>query len=240
MSQYLAQWWYSLLAVLGWFRREPQLPTERTGYRLVLADRLENFDRWEWHEGWGNVRPSGTTYLPEQREPRREHYPARLRLDFGLQGYTAGMLFSKAAYLYGIYEARLKLPPAPVCAALWLYTPGGVPYQEVDVAEFAPANGANVVNFAYHKARGSDWTTPFLIKLDLGDEWRTRWHTYTLGWGPGYLTFMVDGAQLYTWRLGAPLSQMHVVLHLEVDPAHRPGQVPQYLEIDEIRIWERE
>ena len=132
----------------------------------------------------------------------------------------------------------MKLPPYPVGAAFWMYTPAGIPYAELDVAEFAPANGRAVIDFAYHKAQGSAWASPFIIKLDLAESWYQRWHTYTLHWTPSSLTFQVDNRLLYAWWWSAPRAPMHPIIHMEVDGNNRPNQVPAYLEIDYVRVWE--
>lgn len=237
VMQNVAQWWFDLLDMFGWFSRDVHNGLDKPGYRLILNDNLTSFDNWEWHEPWGDQR-GVTKFGPDQRETRTYDNYARLRMDFGLQGYRAGMLFSRHTYRFGWYEMRARMPQYPVAAAFWMYTPSGVPYHEVDIAEFAPANGAGVIDFAYHKAINDSWVSPFIVKINCGESFLGKWHTYALHWTPYCLTFYIDNALLYSSLWTAPRESMHIVAHLQADEAYRPNQVPAYLEIDYIRVWE--
>jgi beta-glucanase (GH16 family) len=185
-------------------------------------------------------------YLPEQVRVGggAAHLVAERRATTGADGrkypFASGMISTgpgpegraRFAFTYGRASMRAKLPAGDgLWPAFWLLPANRTSEPEIDVVEVQsdePTTDAMHLHIP-KRSFGHDWDG-----LDAG------WHTFTIDWRPGRLTWLVDGA--VRWRVrGAqvPHAPMYLIADLAVsrDPpptANTPD--PAEMAIDWVRV----
>lgn len=183
--------------------------------------------------------------------------------------FAAGEIFTyyTRPFLYGRYEARLKMPTAPnTHATFWLWPAPNMNEEngiEVDIAEgyggpvrpLPFTNSANRhANYVLHRwgpsghryvlnpyPQQSWWQALRGRYFDIGE-----WHTYTFDWLPEAMHFYVDGQLVRTFTandipwLAADAKPCNIRLTMAIDAQRKepPGLVDVFL-IDYVRVWER-
>ena len=248
------------------------------GYTLVFADEfssdgLPNPEKWAYDthrnaEGWYNnelqyysaARPDNVRVDAGRLiiEAKRETVDSAAFADFGGQDYTSGRLFTqgKAAWTYGFYEIKAKLPCGRgTWPAIWMlpedpdvtWPNGG----EIDIMEHVGYE-PNVIHHSVHtKAfnfnKGTQRTTEFELPTAC-----TQFHRYQLLWTPKALIFGVDDTPRFAFRKMRsgksrwPFDEpMHLLLNVAVggDWGGRKGvdddAFPQAMEIDHVRVYQQ-
>lgn len=254
---------------------EPHRPP--AGYELVFSDEFDSGtkpdpDKWAYDthrnaEGWYN---NEKQYYAEARaenariengaliiEARKETLNRAEFPDWGDQEYTSARLFTqgKAAWTYGFYEIRAKLP----CGrgswpAIWLlpedpdikWPNGG----EIDIMEhvgFEPGVVHNSVHTkAFNWGRGTQRTASFNAETVCD-----QFHRYQLLWTPNFLLFGFDDQPKFLFekkRSGNarwPFDKdMHLLLNIAVggEWGGRKGiddnAMPYRMEIDHVRVYQ--
>lgn len=260
-----------------------QSPTEPhrapAGYRLVFADEFDSGTmpdpaRWAYdthrnREGWyNNEKQYYAAARPENAriekgvliiEARREVLSPADFPDTGGQGYSSARLFTKgkAAWTYGFYEIRAKLPcQRGSWPAIWMlpedpsvtWPDGG----EIDIMEHVGFEPLVIHHSVHTKAfnfqRGTQRTTSHKLASACD-----AFHRYQLLWTPEMLLFGVDDAPRFLfekkragrdrWPFDKP---MHLLLNIAVggDWGGRKGiddaALPARMEIDHVRVYQRE
>ena len=143
----------------------------------------------------------------------------------GTRSWTSGSIYTceKQAYLYGRWEAKIKLPNLyGAFPAFWTFgdrcvrtfdmdnltkneTFIGLPYPwggEIDIMEQAPSNhgGLNQTGACIWKPQGTDYSDDsvgmyggLLKKTDLDT---SEYHIYAMEWTPTYIEFFVDDVSI--------------------------------------------
>lgn len=127
--------------------------------------------------------------------------------------YTSGFLTTEQSFsqTYGLFEIRAKLPQgAGLWPAIWMMPTnaagsneplyGGWPYSgEIDIMEAGNNGDSNLVQGTVHSGPASSQTAPSAFFQPSGSELpfsTSDWHTYSVEWEPGYISFFVDD-QIY-------------------------------------------
>jgi beta-glucanase (GH16 family) len=156
--------------------------------------------------------------------------------------YASGMIRSRQTFLYGYFEARMKLPSVRgLFPAFWLNSDydakGRLDWPpEIDIMEFAP-NGVNEFTNMVHSnvalstpnKQGGEW---YFHDSNFNQQYKfyrapvdmTRdWHVYGLLWGTdNTATVFLDGKKLwqrrYRWvyKDGQPAGPAHILINLAV------------------------
>lgn len=157
--------------------------------------------------------------------------------------YTSGAVASqgKVTFLYGVIEARLRVPDGSgLWPAFWLM-PADLSWPpEIDVAEFNGGEPARVYLAAHW---GSSGDLHHFSNVFDGPNLTTAFHTYSLRWEPGALFWYVDGVRRAEWQGGdsVPAEPMYVIFNLAVGGSFvgqpSANDFPATLEIDYVRIW---
>lgn len=254
---------------------EPHRPPN--GYELAFADEFDTgtapdprFWRYDTHRnalGWYNNEKQ--YYAADRREnariengrliieARSESLASAGLEDFGGQKYTSARLISTgtAAWTYGFYEIRAKLP----CGrgswpAIWMlpadqavkWPDGG----EIDIMEHVGFDPGVIHHSIHTKAfnfsRGTQKTTSYKVPSAC-----TVLHRYQLLWTPGRMVFGVDDVPKFLfdkkregndrWPFDKP---MNVLLNIAVggDWGGRkgidPAAFPARMEIDYVRVYQ--
>jgi len=124
--------------------------------------------------------------------------------------YSAGMIWSKKYFKYGIFEARIKIPNVRgVWSAFWLYGSGQYG-DEIDIFEQCPHKiiynnkkdnkisiSPNLVNLAVtiHNLGEAVWDNNIYDTSFLHD-----WHTYKLIWDDKYIKIYIDDEKISAFK----------------------------------------
>ncbi|QYU69144.1 glycoside hydrolase family 16 protein [Leptolyngbya sp. 15MV] len=252
---------------------EPHRPPP--GYELVFADEfdgdgLPDESRWTYDtyrnaQGWYNnelqyyaaARPenarieNGALVIEARRETLSD------AADHGGQAYTSTRLTTqgKAAWTYGFYEVRAKLPCGRgTWPAIWMlpedpsvvWPEGG----EIDIMEHVGYEPGvihhSIHTRAFNFGRGTQKTTSHTVATAC-----ERFHRYQLLWTPKGLMFAVDDEPKFLFEKRAdgrarwPFDKpMHLLLNVAVggDWGGRKGvdaqAFPRRMEIDHVRVYQ--
>jgi len=190
-------------------------------------------------------------------EARRETLTPAQFPDWGGQAYTSGKIVTqgKAAWTYGFYEVRAKLPCARgTWPAIWMLPEAATPWPdggEIDIMEQVGSD-PNVVHATLHSAlfvhtKG----TQRGAQLKVADNCEA-FHRYQLDWRPDSITIGVDNHAYMrvrndqpggrgAWPFDAPF---HMILNLAMGGnwAGAKGMddaaLPQQMLVDYVRVYQ--
>ena len=154
------------------------------------------------------------------------------------QPLTAPRLQSNRAFLYGTLTVRARLPSgAGLWPAIWMRTPEGAPLNaEIDVVEgfgsrpdlyvstihgwsadkhigqaCADVSSTGTPDFVFalrHRCAPAAAATP-------GPRFDKGFHTFTMDWRPGTVTWSLDGRPYFTTHRYVPTTPMAIVLEVQ-------------------------
>ncbi len=184
--------------------------------------------------------------------------------NYGGKNYTSARLrtINKADFLYGKFEARIKLPRGQgMWPAFWMLPTdqaygGWAASGEIDIMEAVniPTEIHGTIHF------GGEWpanVSSGAVYTDGGTDFSENFHIYTFEWKPDTLKWYVDSILFSIkpknlwWSSGdtsstAPFDkQFHLIVNLAVG-GNWPGapdestEFPQHLFVDWIRVYEFE
>ncbi|MFN2099790.1 family 16 glycosylhydrolase [Altererythrobacter sp. MF3-039] len=246
------------------------------GYDLVWSDEFNDGERpdpqrWAYDthrnaHGWYNdelqyyaANRIENARLENGRLIIQAHHETLLdRSDHGGQEYSSARLFTqgRAAWTYGFYEIRAKLPCARgTWPAIWLlpedpdvkWPVGG----EIDIMEHVGYDPGVIHHSVHTKAFNFDKGTQRTASHELETACRA-FHRYQLLWTPEVLLFGVDDAPKFAFRKQRsgnsrwPFDKpMHLILNIAVGGkwGGRKGvdeeSLPASMEIDHVRVYQR-
>lgn len=190
---------------------------------------LENNNlTWLANGGDGSQNGESQCFQPAGDSEGGGYLAETVRVDSSCSGYsyTSGAVQSRKSFLYGTVEVRAKLAggkgPWPT---IWLLGAGCQPWrmstgchpkwpqpgsEEIDIADALYSNHTTVTE-GLHASAGGVMCSPALT------EDSQNWHVYSVVWGPGALTWMIDGVTTCTERDAAvPSHPMFVILDTAV------------------------
>jgi beta-glucanase (GH16 family) len=167
--------------------------------------------------------------------------------------YDSGQLISKATYVQGRFEARMKLPSGKgMWPAFWLndnaaeWPRGG----EVDIIE-AGGSQPTFMSSAFHWQKDED-APGYLHDYNFTNtNFQTDFHTFAVEWDPVQIKYFVDGVQHFvvkfdpaTMSLANFSSPQNIRFQLAVggnydgDP-DASTTFPQSMDVDYVRVWKK-
>ena len=172
--------------------------------------------------------------------------------------YSSGMIYSKSKYLYGVFEAEVKIPSGTgYWPAFWLWHTGG----EIDIFEFYDDETAP--EFSTHK-----WPEDVhhrCTHTHTGLDYSLDYHTYTVYWDPYFIAFFIDGDLKYvhwlwytmTGQSGISCNNLqafqsyvlsksypspekeHIILNLAGQENKNPSPLNETMDIRYVRAWQK-
>ncbi len=215
-----------------------QLPPE--GYQLKWGDEFnsQSIDSNMWGTGmkpWGTTDNSPCLITPEDSYLENGDLVLRERRGtFGTYKYSCGWAYTKKWFKYGYFEMRAQYPAGRgQWPAWWMLKQGWPP--EIDIAEYR----GTPLNYMTEAFYWGSWSTSLLNESSGWDF--TKWHTYALNWGPGYLIWYVDGkVKKYYNGSQVPSDSMYVIFSAGLDGSSADSTTgfPNYYKIDYFRVYQ--
>lgn len=243
-------------------------PYVPASYRLTWADEfdtpgLPDATRWDYDTernrlGWYN---NELQYYAAARPENTQVVGGRLRItarleslggaaDWGGQRYTSARLITrgKAAWTYGFFEIRAKLPCGRgTWPAIWTLGTGGIwpDDGEIDIMEQVGSNPSRVFGTVHTRQSGGPGTG---AAVQLPDAC-TAFHDYQMQWTADEIAIGVDGVVYYryadpragnaTWPFDRP---QYLLLNIAIGGvlggAVDDGIFPVTMEIEHVRVWQ--
>ena len=238
-------------------------------YRLVWADEfsvdgLPDAARWDYDTernrvGWYN---NELQYYSGPRSENARVSDGALRItarreslstapDWGGQRYTSTRLVTRgrAAWTYGFFEIRAKLPCGRgTWPAIWMLGSGGVwpDDGEIDIMEQVGSNPSRVFGTVHTRAGSGGASIGAATQVP---DACTAFHDYQLHWTPNEITVGVDGVVYFrygnpgTGRDRWPFNQpQYLLLNIAIGGVLGgvvdDGVFPVVMDIDHVRIWQ--
>jgi beta-glucanase (GH16 family) len=156
--------------------------------------------------------------------------------------YTSGMLNTYHSFdqTYGLFEARMKLPAGQgFWPAFWLMPENGSWPPELDIMENLGNNTSEAYTTVHSTTLSGDQEASGVAVNNT-----TQWHTYAVDWEPNYITWYVDGQQVYKVATPSDVdTPMYMILNLAVG-GYWPGDANastnfnQTLQVDWVRVYQ--
>jgi beta-glucanase (GH16 family) len=243
-------------------------PYVPAGYRLSWSDEfstdgLPDATRWAYDTernrlGWyNNERQYYSASRPENAvvSGGRLRITARLEslstaADWGGQRYTSARLITrgKAAWTYGYFEVRAKLPCGRgTWPAIWTLGSGGTwpDDGEIDIMEPVGSNPSRVFGTVHTRLSAGPGTGAAVQVPDAC----TAFHDYQMHWTADEIAIGIDGVVYYryanprsgyaTWPFNAPqYLLLNIAIGGDLGGAVDDGIFPVTMEIEHVRIWQ--
>lgn len=230
-------------------------------YQLAWADEFEGraLDRERWD--YRTDRKHWSAQKPENIEVSGGTLKLHLRKeDAGDKRYTGGGVISKAAFRYGFYEARLKVPPgAGWHTSFWMMRHGGKggtgpngARQEIDVIE---NDSIRKTSYGVNVHRWGDGHVAFGGRSVRTPDLSADFHVFGCEFTPTTVKFFFDGRLVQTVdvtravkRDGTTLAFPHgdqnvwltsIASHLGGTKAVDDALLPAVAEFDYVRFFSR-
>jgi beta-glucanase (GH16 family) len=188
-------------------------------------------------------------------EARHETLDPKAYADWGGLGYTSARIISNAAWAYGFYEVRAKLPCARgTWPAIWMLPKDMKIWPddgEIDIMEQVGAE-PNLIYASLHTGLFNHVKKTQRSAQRLVPSSCSAFHRYQLEWSPDTITIGVDGRGILRVRNDQPggkgawpfTTPFEMILNLAIggDWAAAKGiddaAMPQRMEVDYVRVWQ--
>lgn len=132
---------------------------------------------------------------------------------------------------YGRYTVRFKSDPIPGYKAAWLLWPDSGNWNQGEIN--FPEGGLSSTIFAFNHCVGNPASNCYYFDTKTA---YTGWHTATVEWSPGKLTFNLDG-KTGTTTSSIPTSPLHWILQTETDGGKPAASAAGHIQIDWVAAY---
>ncbi|MCD4679230.1 MAG: family 16 glycosylhydrolase [Bacteroidales bacterium] len=172
--------------------------------------------------------------------------------------YSSGIIYSISSFLFGIFEAEIKIPNGTgFHPAFWLYGYGG----EIDVFEFN--DDETKPEFSTHR-----WPQSVHHRCTYtynGVDYSADYHTYSVYWDPYFIACFIDGdlkfvhwlwytvlgqsgiichnlqawhQYLFSKSFPSTVDEQNVIISFPAQVDHNPNPLPRELKVKYVRAWQ--
>lgn len=228
--------------------RETTMPRNTEIFHTLVWQ--ENFDSQELNADTWNVLDDAFGY-----GNRQQHYtPRNIDVQDGLlkllakEEWSEGMPYTSAAvttkgkvvFTHGKIEVRAKMPNGVgLLPAIWLWTNNGNEFPEIDIVEILGQEPGKAWATIHYESRGIYAKTYGFSEFpDLTKDF----HTYGVEWHSDSITFLIDGAVLYTTPIFFQPEEMYLFINIGIggDWVGEPDdttEFPKELHVDWIKYY---
>ena len=194
---------------------------------------------WDvYADGWKDTSHNGT-YMPSQvLSVHGGVLDYNIRTVAGQHQVAAPWVTDTSGHAYGRYSIRFHSDALPGYKTAWLLWPDSERWPsdgEIDFPEGNLGSGDTISAFShYASSRGGQ--DQFASKATFAG-----WHTVTVEWVPGKVTFVLDGKVLGVSTTMVPSTAMHWVLQTETNlDGYAPSSAVQgHVLVDWVAFWSR-
>lgn len=226
------------------------------GWRLVFDDEFngKSLDTSKWNtqdtlsDGYHNccLDYGLQDFTPDMLSV--EHGLLRIttqRQQVGTYNYTSGAITteSKFSFLYGRINIRARLPKTKgLWPAFWLLPDGsqGIAPYEIDMMELLGKDPKTIYMTNHWKKVKNEQ----IQQLYKGPDFSKSYHIFSIVWDQKTITWYIDGKQHFRTSNGVSNKHMYLIINTSVGGwAGNPEAstvFPQYLDIDYVRIYQKE
>jgi hypothetical protein len=189
-----------------------------------------------YNDGWKDTSKNGT-YMPSKvmsvHDGMMDYY---IHTENGVHMVSAPWVTTTQGQTYGRYSVRFKADSLPGYKTAWLLWPDSESWPNDGEIDFPEGNlGAtdHISAFA-HYASATGGQDAFSTSSTY-----SSWHTATVEWVPGKVTFMLDGNVIGTSTKLVPTNAMHWVLQTETNlDGYAPSDaVAGHVYVDWVALW---
>jgi beta-glucanase (GH16 family) len=189
-------------------------------------------------DGWKDTSKNGT-YMPSKvmsvHDGLMDYY---VHSENGVHMVSAPWLKDTKGQTYGRYSVRFRADKLPGYKTAWLLWPDSERWPddgEIDFPE-GDLDGTSTISGFSHYATSTGGQTVFPTSATYQD-----WHTATIEWLPGQVTFVLDGKVIGTATKNVPSTAMHWVLQTEtaLSGGAPSSTVAGHVLVDWVALWTR-
>lgn len=189
--------------------------------QAYLIDLMDQFNESQWQLREDTFQGNLALFSPSNFSINSENAIITLRSeDMGVRQYSSGAITSNDKFLFGRFEAVIKLPKVTgLVSGLFLHRDS--PRQEIDI-EFLGNNPTKIlVNVFYNPGdEGARFDygyrgTPTLI--EVGFDTTSDFHKYAIEWSPNKIQWFVDDKIVHTRVNWAPTPIPHLPMKFHVN-----------------------
>lgn len=170
--------------------------------------------------------------------------------------YYGAEIYSKESFIYGRFEARMKMAYAPGCiSSMFLYydnsdIAGGYPWNEIDIEVIGKSNQSFQTNIITGTRDSKITSEEIHHTSSTVDE---NYHTYTIEWTPDYVSWAVDGEIVRKTETVTDVEKNQVASLVEAESLRfnlwassssgwvgtmNPNNIPVAQYIDYVQVWQ--
>ena len=154
----------------------------------------------------------------------------------GVHMVSAPWVTTTKGQAYGRYSVRFKADALPGYKTAWLLWPDSESWPADGEIDFPEGNlgSTDHINAFAHYASSAGGQDAFSTSATY-----SSWHTATVEWIPGKITFYLDGAVIGTSTKMVPTNPMHWVLQTETNlDGYAPADsVAGHVYVDWVSVW---
>lgn len=165
----------------------------------------------------------------------------------GYKDYTCATVRSRQRIRYGYFEIRAQAAATQGSSAFWLYHNEPERWTEIDIFELSPRHpkfGRTLfTNAPVIRYPGLTGPLDHKLEIPLKSDPAAAFHTWSLLWDAGVLTWYLDGKPLRTLANTHWKSPLRLILDTETHPdwlgLPDPAGLPAAFVIDYVRTWQK-
>ncbi len=175
--------------------------------------------------------------------------------------YSSGLIYSKQSFLFGIFEAEIKIPEGQgFWPAFWLWGSENNKSGEIDIFEFFGIDNSKVFFSSHRWTDNNDNLCQTNYKSN--SDYSNSYHTYSIYWDPFFIAYFIDGniksvhwlwytilgqsgitcsnlKAMHEYILSKTFPYSNIPLHIIVNLAGQksPTPLPNELLVKSVKVW---
>jgi beta-glucanase (GH16 family) len=173
-------------------------------------------------------------------------FEAKYVLDNGGEYHTARInSVSKFSFQYGYAEIRARVPQFPgLWSAFYLADDHNQPWPKLGEIDIFEQIGIGINSLALTVHAGIDpahhvWNQHLMTPGDL----QSQYHTIGIDWQASQIIWYIDGVDWFRSTIYVPQNPLYLYMTLLVNLPYAGDitqtQLPQYFDVDYVKVWQR-
>jgi hypothetical protein len=175
--------------------------------------------KWSaYPDGWQDTSKNGTYFPSKVLSVQNGVLNMYLHTENGIHMVSApepllpGAVGRAGGLLYGRYTVRFRADPVPGYKTAWLLWPDSEVWPGDGEIDFPEGDLTSTIDAFMHWQNGTSGSSQDAYTTNTT---YSSWHTATIEWLPGSITFILDGQVIGRSTSNIPSTPMHLVLQTE-------------------------